>query len=240
MKKHFLFNNFKYFKIGTNSKNCFLKQKKNYYFYSIIINDYLKIYNIKIFQNNLNFFLTKIILNYKNNILYKKINGFMIFLSKKNICLKLSFLISIFLKKKKKKKIFFNIFLIKNKNYISKFFYFFKKKKLSSSIFSHNDIFKDNILILGNFISSLLDLNNYSFLKVNNDLSNLILEFTENFYFKKYIIFEIFFKKKKNFFLNINYYILKIFIYRKKKLNLIKKTKNPKNYIKKIFFNEKF
>ncbi|WMC19855.1 MAG: hypothetical protein NVS86_01090 [Candidatus Carsonella ruddii] len=235
MKKHFLSNNFKYFKIGTNSKNCFFKQKKNYYFYSLIINNYLKIYNIKIFQNKLNIFLTKIIFNYKNNIFYKKINGFMFFFSKKNICLKLSFLISIF-KKKKKKKIFFNFFLIKNKNYISKFFYFCKKKKILSNIFSHNDIFKDNVLILGNFISSLIDLNNYSFLKLNNDLSNLILEFTENFYFKKITIIEIFLKKKKFFFLNIRYYILKMLIYRKKKLNLKRKTKIPKNYIKKSIF----
>ncbi|MGP4128245.1 MAG: hypothetical protein ACTXNS_01055 [Candidatus Carsonella ruddii] len=146
----------------------------------------------------------------------------------------------IYFYKKKKKKIFFNIFLIKNKNFISKFFYFLKKKKLLSNTFSHNDIFKDNILILGNFISSLIDLNNYSFLKINNDLSNLILEFTENFYFKKNIIIENFFKKKKNFFFNISYYILKIIIYRKNKLNLIRKTKNPKNYIKKNIFNEKF
>ncbi|WMC18643.1 MAG: hypothetical protein NU471_01090 [Candidatus Carsonella ruddii] len=235
-----MFNYFKYFKIGTNSKNCFLKQKYNYYFYSIIINNYLRIYNIKIFQNKLNIFLTKIVSNYKNNILYKKINGFMIFFSKKMICSKLSFLISIFKKKEKKKRIFFKIFLIKNKNYISKFFYFLKKKKLLSNIFSHNDIFKDNILILGNFISSLIDLNNYSFLKSNNDLSNLILEFTENLYFKKNIIVENFFKKKKNVFFNINYYILKTLIYRKKKLNLIRKTKNPNNYIKKNIFNEKF
>ncbi|WMC19258.1 MAG: hypothetical protein NVS84_01090 [Candidatus Carsonella ruddii] len=117
--------------------------------------------------------------------------------------------------------------------------YFFKKKKLSNT-FSHNDIFKDNILILGNFISSLIDLNNFSFLKINNDLSNLILEFTENFCLKKTTIIENFFKKKKKFFLSIKYYILKILIYRKKKLNLIRKTKNPKNYIKKNIFNEKF
>ncbi|XZR52583.1 MAG: hypothetical protein ACM3Q7_01085 [Candidatus Carsonella ruddii] len=239
LKKHFLFNNFRYFKIGTNSKNCFIKQKKNYYFYSLIIDNYLKIYNIKIFQNKLNIYLTKIILNYKNNIFYKKINGFMIFFSKKIICSKLSFLISIFKKKKKKKKKIFNFFLIKNKNYIFKHFYFLKKKKKLSNILSHNDIFKDNVLLIGNFISSLIDFNNYSFLKIDNDLSNLILEFTENFYFKKKVIIENFFKKKK-FFFNINYYILKILIYRKKKLNLIRKTKIPKNYIKKNIFNEKF
>ncbi|BFI91001.1 hypothetical protein CRAmo_1820 [Candidatus Carsonella ruddii (Anomoneura mori)] len=158
----------------------------------------------------------------------------MFFFSKKNICSKLSFFISILKKKKIKKIKKINFFLI-GKN-ITKFFYCFKKKKLISNIFSHNDIFKDNVLIIGNFISSLIDLNNYSFLKINNDLSNLILEFTENFYFKKKIIIENFFKKKKFFFFNINYYIVKILISRKKKLNFIKKIKNPNNYMKKKFF----
>ncbi|WP_123912607.1 hypothetical protein [Candidatus Carsonella ruddii] len=227
-KKHFFINKIKKILFGTNSKNFFLFQKKNTFFFSIINNFFLN--NIKIIQNNFNY-ITKIIFNHKNVLLYKKINGVMFFFTKFNICLKLSFIISK-LKIKNKIKNILKLFLFKNKNFIK----FFIINKHNSKIFSHNDIFKDNILINGNFITSLIDFNNFSFFSYNNDLSNLFLEKTENFFYKKILILENNYIKNKFFIINIYNYIIKILILRKNKKKIIKKTKSYKNYLKKFFY----
>ncbi|WP_211116971.1 hypothetical protein [Candidatus Carsonella ruddii] len=226
-KKHFI-NKIKKISFGTNSKNFFLLKINNNFFFSLIKNFFLN--NVKIIQNKFNF-LVKILSNYNNLLLYKKINGVMFFYTKNIICVKISFII-FKLKIKNISKINLNLFFFKNKNFIK----FIIKKKKNSNIMSHNDIFKDNILINGNFINSIIDLNNLSFFKYNNDLSNLILEFTENFYFKKSLILENYFLKNKFFLINIYNYLIKILILRKKKIINNTKTKYCKNYLKKIFF----
>ncbi|WP_433927883.1 hypothetical protein [Candidatus Carsonella ruddii] len=234
-------NNFiKKIKFGTNSKNCFIKKKKYIYFYSIINKISFKINNIKIFQNNFNFF-TKVLFFIHKLLFYKKIYGKMFSI----YCLeKISFIthfISIINKKKInfQKKIFF-FFYIKKKNFLFKKIFFLKNVfNLKSKVFNHNDLFSDNILFLGKKISSFIDLNNFCFLPINNDLKNLYLEFTENYLIKKYIILENYFKKKKNTKYNYNF-ILKNFLLRKKKMIFLKKIKNPNNYLKKYYYEKNF
>ncbi|MFI4878819.1 MAG: hypothetical protein ACH6QP_01050 [Candidatus Carsonella ruddii] len=230
-------NNYKFFFLGTNSKNCFIR-KKNKFFFSIIKKKIIIINNIKILQNKTktstkNFFFSK------NFLLFKKINGIVLFIFNKNILSKVLKCISLNIKKKLFKiynKIFF--FHFKNKNFFKFFFNLKKVNNILSLSYNHNDFFKDNIIIKGNFICSLIDLNNFIYSKINNDLNTLILEFSFNFFFKKNILIENYYKfNKKN--LNLNNYILKIFILRKKKMIIIKKTKNPFKYLKKIL-NEKF
>ncbi|AQU89604.1 phosphotransferase [Candidatus Carsonella ruddii] len=233
-------NYIKIINFGTNSKNCFIKKNNFFYFYSIIKKNYIKINNIKIFQNNF-YLLTKILFFIYNLLLYKKNFGKVLFNFFINIICKISFFISLINKKKKFFFIYnFKIFLIKNKNFLFKRFFFLKNNIiLKSIIFNHNDLFKDNILLFGEKISSFIDFNNCCYLPINNDLINLILEFTENYLFKKNIILENYYKKKKNIKINF-FFILKIFVLRKKKMIFLKNIKNPNNYLKKYFYEKNF
>ncbi|XRA05414.1 MAG: hypothetical protein ACN6LP_01000 [Candidatus Carsonella ruddii] len=225
-------NNYKVFFQGTNSKNCFIK-KKNNFFFSIVEKKNIIINNIKILQNKIkistkNFFFSK------RKLLFKKINGFVLFFFNKNILSKISNCISLKLKKNFFK--FYNkipFFYFKNKNFFKFFFNFKKINNILSLFYNHNDLFKDNIIIKGNFLCSLIDLNNFIYSKINNDLNTLILEFSFNYFIKKNILIENYYKfNKKN--LNLNNYIFKNFILRKKKMIIIKKTKNPFKYLKKL------
>ncbi|ATX33419.1 hypothetical protein CUN91_00420 [Candidatus Carsonella ruddii] len=233
-------NYIKLIKFGTNSKNCFIKKNNVFFFYSIIKKNFIKINNIKIFQNNFNL-LTKILFFCKNILFYKKIYGKIIFNFFLNIISKISNFISIINKKKFFLKFYnINIYFIKKKNFLFKKIFFLKNIFIFESlILNHNDLFKDNILFFGNKISSIIDFNNYCFLSINNDLINLILEFTENYLIKKNIILENYYKKKQNIKIK-DFFILKIFILRKKKMILFKKTKNPNNYLKKYFYEKNF
>ncbi|AGS06687.1 hypothetical protein [Candidatus Carsonella ruddii] len=235
--KIYINNYVKVVNIGTNSINCFIKTNKKNFFYSITVNNLLKLNNIKIFQNKIKFPLTKIIFNYKVSLYFKN-NGFMNDVSNV-VSSKISFLLSNLSIKKfliKKNKI--NFFIIRNKNFLSKKNYF-RLNILNSISFSHNDIFKDNILLNGLTLTSVIDLNNFFFFKNSNDLYNLIIEFSKNYIYKKVSILENYYKNKKYFVLTDNY-IFKIFFLRKKKFFYSKKIKNPINYLKKYFFYEKF
>ncbi|UNB92063.1 hypothetical protein ACJEC8_00175 [Candidatus Carsonella ruddii] len=236
---YFKYNKFKKNFIGTNSKNCFIK-KKTPIFFSIIKEKKILINNIKIFQNKINF-LTKIFFFIIKKLFYKKIYGKIINFFCINILSKIVKLISIIIKTPKIiKKKYFNIYYIKKKNFLFKIIFFFKKiNNLTSFLFNHNDLFKDNIIVKGFNISSLIDLNNFNYLKINNDLNILLLEFSENYFFKNNILLENYYKFKKNK-INLNKFIIKIFFLRKKKKLFLKNIKNSVNYLKKYFYEKNF
>ncbi|BCG49410.1 hypothetical protein [Candidatus Carsonella ruddii] len=235
--KIYINNNIKIINIGTNSINCFIKTNRKIFFHSTV-NDLFKLNNIKIFQNKIKFPLTKIIFNYKVSLYFKN-NGFMSIDIFNIISSKISFLLSnLSIKKFFIKIIKINFFIVKNKNFFSKRNYF-KLNILNSILFSHNDIFKDNILLNGGILTSIIDLNNFFFFKNSNDLYNLIIESSKNYIYKRILIFENYCKIKR-YYLLINNYIFKIFFLRKKKFFYNKKIKNPINYLKKYFYYEKF
>ncbi|AFP83844.1 putative homoserine kinase [Candidatus Carsonella ruddii CS isolate Thao2000] len=236
--KNFFFktNNF-----GINSNSFFLlKKKKNFFYSNIFIISYKKLYNIKIFQNKINYLITKIITFYQKNTFYKKIIGELSYFPNVNFILKVSFLFLNLNKKKKIKKIKFNYFIFYKikKNFISKFFFnIYKNKIKNTNLLIHNDLFKDNILFYGNFLISVIDLYNYNFNNKNNDIINLLYENCFNINLINLSIIENYFKLKKiNLKKNNFFFIIKLFFYRLKKNLNNNISKNPYLYFKKKIY----
>ncbi|AFP83654.1 homoserine kinase [Candidatus Carsonella ruddii] len=230
---------------GINSNSYFLLKKKTEFFYSnIFIISYKKLYNIKIFQNKINFLITKIIIFYIKKTFYKKIIGELSYFPNINFILKVSFLFLIIKIKKKINKIKFNYFLFYKikKNLISKFFFnIYKNKIKNTNLFIHNDLFKDNILFYGNFLTSVIDLYNYNLNNKNNDIINIIYENCFNNNLINFSIIENYFKFKKiNLKKNNFFFIIKLFFYRLKKNLNNNISKNPYFYFKKKFYEIRF